>query len=64
MKAEQIMQVLRAIIEADKADGCRLCAYEGVKEWEMPCVKCRRNCKDYWRPKGRQEIGTEDKEDD
>lgn len=34
-----------------KADGCYGCAFENVEEWEIPCVKCKRGCKDYWRPK-------------
>lgn len=29
--------------------GCRHCAFEDVEEWEMPCVKCKRCCKDYYR---------------
>ena len=33
------------------ADGCQGCAFTDVEEWEMPCAKCRRACKDYWRPK-------------
>lgn len=34
------------------ADGCQGCAFElDVEEWELPCVKCKRNCKDYWRAK-------------
>ena len=31
------------------ADGCQGCAFKSVEEWEMPCRKCKRNCKDYWR---------------
>ena len=29
--------------------GCNGCAFEDVEEWEMPCAKCKRSCKDYWR---------------
>lgn len=35
----------------DSADGCSGCAFEDVEEWEMPCTKCSRNCKDYYRTK-------------
>ena len=49
MDNTSIMQILQAIIEADKADGCQGCAFVDVKEWEEPCVRCKRNCKDYWR---------------
>lgn len=34
----------------EEADGCQGCAYIDVEEWEMPCRKCQRACKDYWRP--------------
>lgn len=33
------------------ADACSSCAFLDVEEWELPCRKCRRNCKDYWRAK-------------
>lgn len=36
-------------IRKTSADGCSGCAFENVEEWEMPCMKCKRNCKDYWR---------------
>lgn len=34
-----------------KESECNGCAFEGVNEWEMPCAKCKRGCKDYWREK-------------
>lgn len=40
------------LAEAEKkedADGCQGCAFTDTEEWEMPCVKCKRACKDYWR---------------
>lgn len=40
---------LRKVLDAYLADGCTGCAYESVVEWELPCQKCKRNCKDYWR---------------
>ena len=42
-------------LEKSNADGCRYCAFEDVEEWEMPCNKCKRNCKDYWRKKAESE---------
>lgn len=42
---------LREVLEAYLADGCSGCAYYDREEWDMPCTKCRRNCKDYWRVK-------------
>lgn len=38
-------------MERDEADGCEGCAFTDVEEWEMPCRKCRRANKDYWRAK-------------
>ena len=38
-------------IEIAEVDGCTDCAFEDVDEWELPCRKCKRNCKDYWRRK-------------
>lgn len=32
-----------------KADGCVGCAFKWTEEWEMPCCKCKRAMKDYWR---------------
>lgn len=43
------MDILQEVLEAYLADGCQGCIYEDVNEWEMPCKKCKRNCKDYWR---------------
>ena len=40
-----------AIVMKENADGCAGCAFEAVESWKMPCEKCSRNCKDYWRPK-------------
>lgn len=40
---------LRKVLDAYFADGCQGCAFEDVEEWEMPCRKCKQNCKDYWR---------------
>ncbi len=39
---------LKKILEAYLSDGCSECVYEEIAEWEMPCRKCRRNCKDYY----------------
>lgn len=36
-------------LEQQNADGCTGCAFGSVEEWEMPCAKCKRGCKDYWR---------------
>ena len=49
MNDYDILEIIKAVIERKEADGCRLCAYEDTPEWELPCSKCSRNCKDYWR---------------
>ncbi len=36
-------------LERQLADGCEGCTYTAKQDWEMPCVKCKRGCKDYWR---------------
>ena len=45
-------ELIEALIGRAEADGCLGCAFESCEEWEMPCKKCKRNCKDYWRAKG------------
>jgi hypothetical protein len=51
--AEQLAEAFDLAISAlekEHADGCQGCAFTDVEEWEMPCAKCKRACKDYWRP--------------
>ena len=43
------VQMLRDYAIQKEADGCVGCAYIGREAWKMPCMACRRNCKDYWR---------------
>lgn len=35
----------------ENADGCVGCSFMETEEWEMPCMRCKRNMKDYWRAK-------------
>ena len=49
MNKVELMQILEAIAEKEQADSCQGCAFWERHEWEMPCEKCKRNCKDYWR---------------
>lgn len=51
-KALDARAVLDKVIEQTRADSCMGCAFMSAEEWEMPCLKCKRNCKDYWRRKG------------
>lgn len=41
-------RILDIVLEQCKADGCIGCAYINTEEWEEPCRRCARNCKDYW----------------
>ena len=49
MTNEEIIRILDNILEQTKADGCKGCAFLKIEEWEEPCRRCARNCKDYWR---------------
>lgn len=48
---EELLRIVRRIIDRENADGCTGCAYIATEEWELPCSKCKRAAKDYWRPK-------------
>ena len=45
------IKALEILLVKENADGCKGCAFESVNEWELPCAKCKRNSKDYWRAK-------------
>lgn len=40
-----------ARVMKENADGCCGCAFEMTESWQMPCDRCQRNSKDYWRAK-------------
>ena len=40
-----------ARVMKENADGCCGCAFEQTESWQMPCDRCKRNSKDYWRAK-------------
>lgn len=42
-------EAIRKIGEQIEAGGCGDCAFWDREEWEEPCRRCKRNCKDYWR---------------
>lgn len=37
-------------LQAENADGCDGCKYVTKDEYEMPCLVCKRNHMDKWRP--------------
>lgn len=48
-----LIAIVQAWIDRQDADGCLGCAFEDKDEWQLPCCRCKRNCKDYWRTGGR-----------
>ena len=48
---DELIKLVQAWIDKQEADGCFACAFEKTEEWELPCRECKRNHKDYWRPK-------------
>lgn len=48
MRFEDYIRLLD-FLEQSKADGCNGCKYISKDEYEEPCLRCKRNCKDYWR---------------
>lgn len=43
------LKVVKMEVNSVIGEGCESCAFTDVEEWEMPCAKCKRNCRDYWR---------------
>lgn len=43
-----IQELLQALSDKMKADGCHGCKYQPEPEWKMPCRECKRGCKDRW----------------
>ena len=41
------------VYDNNKADGCNGCKYISKDEYEEPCLRCKRNYRDYWR-RGKQ----------
>jgi hypothetical protein len=46
---DELIKIVQAWIDRKEADGCQGCAFIDTEEWELPCAKCKRSCKDYWR---------------
>ena len=51
IRIDELIKLVQAWIDRQEADGCFACAFEKTEEWELPCRECKRNHKDYWRPK-------------
>lgn len=50
-RLDELIKLIKAWIDRQEADGCVGCAFTDYNEWELPCRVCKRNSKDYWRPK-------------
>lgn len=50
--AEKLHTMVEKEFFMDCVQQCHGCAYEDTEEWKMPCCKCKRACKDYYRGKG------------
>lgn len=48
-KMDELINLVKAWIDSQEADGCVGCAFNDRYEWELPCADCKRNHKDYWR---------------
>lgn len=48
-KLTDLIKLVQTWIDRQEADGCEGCVFMDVEEWKMPCEKCQRNCKDYYR---------------
>lgn len=45
----KIEEALEAIEKSEDDKGCAGCTFYDCEKWEIPCSKCSRRCKDYWR---------------
>ena len=56
MEQIDVLEIIQAIIDRNKHDGCTLCAYYDKEPWNEPCRFCKRNCHDYWKYKGENNV--------
>ena len=49
MKADEIVEIVEALIEKHRADACIGCVFLSREAWEEPCKMCRRATRDYYR---------------
>ena len=49
MKADEIVEIIEALIEKHRTDVCTGCAFVSREAWEEPCKMCRRATIDYYR---------------
>lgn len=40
MKADEIVEIIEALIEKNRADACIGCAFVKCEAWEEPCKMC------------------------
>ena len=52
MEQIDVLDIIQPLIDRNKRDGCTLCAYYDKE----PCKMCKRNCNDYWKYKGANNV--------
>lgn len=55
---DDLFALVQAWTEQKDADGCVGCKFSDRPEWKMPCIDCKRNHKDYWRPKNEARVNS------
>ena len=56
MNTEEIIRILNLVLEQEKAEACNGCKYIQKDPYDEPCLRCKRNCLDYWRRGKQNEI--------
>ena len=52
---EELNAMVQAWIDRQDVEGCGGCVFQDVREWEMPCLHCKRIAKDYWTGKEKRD---------
>ena len=55
MNKDDIVRILNLVLEQEKAEACNGCKYITKDAYDEPCLRCKRNCSDYWR-RGNQNV--------
>ena len=50
MDKADIIRILNLVLEQEQAEECNGCKYIRKDAYDEPCVSCKRNCLDNWRP--------------
>ena len=50
MDKADIIRILNLVLKQEQAEECNGCKYIRRDAYDEPCVRCKRNCLDYWKP--------------